>query len=159
MIKMNRKFLIIVIITTILLWGCSSSQAFFGGPPDKEGASDKAPRGEKMVERLAKELNLTKVQKDKFLSVTTEIEKTAKEIRAKDRELMDKIEKELLKDNPDMKVIRSLMQTINQNMTEIQFSRLSHLVEFRKELTTEQREKFKGLINNREKRGKKARGD
>jgi Spy/CpxP family protein refolding chaperone len=158
MIRMKNKVIITLIIAVILLWGSSSSQAFFGGP-DKEGVSDKSARSEKMVDRMTKDLNLNKEQKDKFTADTEEIEKTAKEIRTKDRELMDKIQKELLKDNPDMKVIRSLMETINQNMTDIQFKRISHLVEFRKVLTPEQREKFKAMIDNREKREKKTRGD
>jgi len=159
MVQMKNKAIITVIIAMILLWGSSSSQAFFGGPQDKEGTPDKSARSEKMVERMTKELNLTKEQKEKFTADTKEIEKTAKEIRTKDRELMDKIQKELLKDSPDMKIIRSLMETINQNMTEIQFKRISHLVEFRKTLTPEQREKFKTMIDDKGKQGKKTRGD
>jgi Spy/CpxP family protein refolding chaperone len=107
---------------------------------------EKRPEPGKMVERMAKDIGLTKEQKDKFIEGAKKIEEIAKASREKDREIMDKIEAEMVKDSPDTRMIHSYLLQISQNRTEIQFKRLEQMIELRKGLTPEQKTKLEQLM-------------
>jgi len=110
------------------------------------------PSPEKMIEKMSKELGLTKEQQDKYLDEAKKIEKEAEESNAKNKEIFDKIEQELLKDSPDKQAIRGYMDQISQNRTGIQFKRMEQMIELKKELTAEQRKKFEEFMYNRKKK-------
>jgi Spy/CpxP family protein refolding chaperone len=121
---------------------------------------------EKMVERIAKELNLTQQQKDKFVTGAKQVEEEAGKVRIANKEIFTKIEKELAKDSPDSKQINSYLQEMNNNQTKIQFKRMEQLIQLRKELTPEQKiklenlmKKKKGQFNKRHDIIRKSKGD
>ena len=119
---------------------------------------DRRPEPGKMVERMAKDLGLTKEQKEKFIAEARQIEEGNKQSRQKDREIMNKIEEEMVKESPDTKMIHSYLQEIGRNRTEIQFKRLEQMIKLRKELTPEQREKLQKIMKMNKERITRWRG-
>ncbi|MBI5699449.1 periplasmic heavy metal sensor [Candidatus Saganbacteria bacterium] len=146
---MIRKYFLAILLITVVLSGISLGVPLFGPPRDKD------PMAERMIERMAKDIGLTQQQKDKFLSGAKQIEEEAKEIHSKNKELFDKIEKEILKESPDSKAIYGNMQLISRNMTQIQFKRMDQIIQLRKELTPEQKAKLEKIIRGRKEREKK----
>jgi Spy/CpxP family protein refolding chaperone len=112
-------------------------------------------RPERRFEGIAKELGLTPEQKVRFMKAARQVEEEAKVINRKNKELFDKIEKELVKEAPDSKVIYGYMQQIGQNNTQIQFKRMDQIIQLRKELAPEQRTKFEKMMKERKEQEKK----
>lgn len=137
---MMRKNVLTMMLVVAILAGVSSGALAFG-PQRAKGLP-----AEKMIERMAKDIGLTQQQKDKFLAGAKQIEEEAKDIHSRNREIFDKIEKELLKESPDSKAIYGYMQQISQNNTRIQFKRMDQIIQLRKELTPEQRTKLEKIM-------------
>lgn len=141
---MNKRIWLV-----LLLVGAIASGALAFGP----GGDRRPPSPEEMIGRLAKELNLTAEQKDKFLAGAKQSEAAAKEMMGKNRVIFGEIEKELLKEDPDRNVIHKDIQQISQNDAEIQIQRMDQMIELRKQLTAEQKDKLAKIMQaNQEKR-------
>jgi len=137
---MIRRCLIVVLLVGVVLAGFSSGALAFGSRAFSAG---------KMIDRIASDLQLTKQQKDKLLSGAKQAEEEAKDLHSKNREIYGKIQKELLKDLPDRKVLSDFLQQISQNNAQIQLKRMERIIELRKELTPEQKTKFENLLRNK----------
>jgi len=118
---------------------------------------ERGPKAEQMIEKMAKDIGLSQEQKEKFLAGAKKIEAAEKENRGKNKELSDKIEKELIKESPDSKIIYGYMQQISQNMTQIQFMRMEQIIQLRKELTPEQKSKMDQLMQAKKEQASKQR--
>jgi Spy/CpxP family protein refolding chaperone len=138
--EMIRRCLIVVLLVGVVLAGFSSGALAFGS---------RAFSAEKMIDRIASDLGLTKQQKDKLLSGAKQVEEEAKDLHSKNREIYGKIEKELIKDAPDRGVLSDFLQQISQNNAQIHLKRMEQIIELRKELTPEQRTKFEKLMGER----------
>ncbi|MDD4178742.1 MAG: periplasmic heavy metal sensor [Candidatus Margulisbacteria bacterium] len=139
------KKVLILFLTVILLAG--GALAAFEPPPKGR------PSPEKMINRLAKDLDLSSEQKTKLLARAKVTEEEAEKINEKNRALFAEIEKELLKDSPSSKTIYGLMQQVGRNRTEIEFKRMEQMLELRRELTQEQKTKFEKMMQAGKKRG------
>jgi Spy/CpxP family protein refolding chaperone len=153
---MRKSASIILVIAVAAMFSATLAFAMpgeGGPPPGPDG--DKGPNIEKMAGEFAKTLKLTKQQKEKFIKDAKEIEKSAKESRKKDREIMKKMDAEMLKESPDLNAIHGYLENMNKNRTESEFKRISHIIQFRKELTPDQRKKLDQIFKDREKRDHK----
>ncbi len=147
---MNRKYLLFIVVGIIFIG--ISSQAFALWPMGDKQAAPKNRRPEKMIERLAKELGLTAQQKDKYVAQEKKIDEERKAVDVTNKEIFNKIEEELLKDNPDRKVIFDHMQQISQNMNQIQLKRMGQIIDLRKELTPDQKIKLENIMKDMKQR-------
>jgi len=136
---MNVKTLALV-CAMVVFSGIAANAFSFGPRIGRE--SNKELR----IERLAKELGLTDVQKEKYLLGAKQIEKDAKETRLKNKTLFGDIEKELLKETPDISIIKNILQEINNNNSQMQLKRIEQLIQLRKELSPEQKTKLEAMI-------------
>ena len=137
----GKKIFGILVVIGIVAGLTSGAFAFdfkFKGTPP--------PSPEKFIERMAKDLGLSKEQTDKLTAGAKQVEEQAKEMRAKNKELFGQIEKELMKDSPDSKTIYGYMQEIGQNNTQIQFKRMEQIILLRKELNPEQKAKLEKFM-------------
>ena len=148
---MKNSKLMMMFLAGILLVGFSSQVLAFEPSPGAPGR--RGPSPEKMVEKLAKDIGLTSEQKDKFLEEGKKLEEQAKQIRAKNKDLFDSIEKELQKNAPDSKVIYGYMQQISQNDLQIRFKRMEQIIAMKKELTPEQKARLDKLMKDRQEKG------
>ena len=139
---MKGKNLFILFLIGVFLLGFSSCAFAMGRMPAHMG-------GEKLVERMGKHLELTDAQKDKLLTIVKETEEEIEKIRLKNKELLEKLNGEMQKDHPDKASINRYVEEVGQNMTQAQIKRMNVILEFRKELTPEQLEKFKELHKKR----------
>ena len=138
------------LLAALLIAGVLSGASFglpLFGPPQEKG-----PMVERMIEGMAKDIGLTQPQKEKFLAGAKRIEEEAKIIQSKNKGIFDKIEKELLRESPDSKIIYGYMQQISQNTTLIQFKRMDQIIQLRRELTPEQKTKLEKLTEERKRR-------
>ncbi|MBU0572933.1 MAG: periplasmic heavy metal sensor [Candidatus Margulisbacteria bacterium] len=100
---------------------------------------------EKVSDRFAKELGLSAEQKQSFEAGAKVVEEAIKPINEQNKELHDRIAEELKKDDPNKDVIYGYLEQISKNNTQMHFKRVEHLLEFRKELAPEQKEKLKEM--------------
>lgn len=103
------------------------------------------PTAEKRIEKIVRELGLSQQQKDKYLAGAKKLEEEAKTIRAQNREILGKIEKEVLKEAPDRKAIHDLLGQISRNKAQLQVKRMDQMLDLRSELTPEQKTRFEKL--------------
>ena len=134
---MIKKVLILSLAVILLAGG---ALAAFEPPPKGR------PSPEKMINRLAKDLDLSSKQKTKLLARAKATEEEAEKINEKNRVLFAEIEKELLKDDPSSKAIHGFMQQLGQNRTQVEFKRMEQMLELRRELTPEQKIKFEKIM-------------
>jgi len=141
---MKIKLLFVAFLVSTLIASCPLPSCAMGGPMGHDG-------GKKMVERLAKDLALTKEQKEKLVKMTAETDKQTNALEAKNGGLFDKMQAEIEKDKPDTAVISKLLNEIGKNRTEAEIKRLNTLIEFKKCLTPEQVNRFKEIRKRQEK--------
>ena len=145
-----------LIIAAIIIG--SSSLAFGFGPEPGRGHGEGPEPGkgpEKFIERIGKDLELTKQQQDKLLTEAKQGEKEAGQIRSKNKDLFDKIEKELLKDSPDRDLLHNYIQQISQNNAQMEMKRMDQMIDLRKELTPAQKAKLEKIMKDRKEKEKK----
>ena len=147
-IKMKIKCLIVLLAVFMVAAVVSKAEAFAGPAP-------KRPSIDKLADRMAKDLDLTDKQKSNFLDRAKKTKEEPEGLLAKNKGLMEKMQAELGKDNPNRDVIHNYVQEIGKNRTEMQFKRLDDLLEFRKQLTPEQQKKFKEMHAKRKEKAKK----
>ena len=107
---------------------------------------------EKRIERFAKALGLTQEQKDQYIKESNKMKDEARNLNAKNKELFGIVEKELLKDSPDKGLIANSIEQIGKNRTKIQISRMNQIIELRKNLTPEQKEKLEKMMSSKKDR-------
>ena len=131
-----------VLLSALIAVSLSSGSLAFGHRPDKPF---RAP-GERMMEKIASDLGLSKEQKEKYTVMAKQLEEESKTIRAKNKEFFDKIGKELAKDSPDRDLLYNYMQQISKNEDQIRLKRMDQMIALRKELTKEQKKKLEDLM-------------
>ncbi|KPJ66099.1 hypothetical protein AMJ44_08975 [candidate division WOR-1 bacterium DG_54_3] len=142
--KINKVVVgVLVVFLTVVL--ASEAFAWWG--------KEKRPAPEQRSERIAKRLELTEEQKAKFKDQREKMQKYVEGTRDEFRELGKKLKTELEKDNPNRATVQSLIRKIGQKQTEMQLRRMDSLLELRKILTSEQRQKFKKMLGPGQKRG------
>lgn len=142
--------MIIKRVLTVLLVGIMLAGAALAFPPFDRPAN-KRPHGNRMIERIAKDLGLTAQQKEKLLVEAKTLENEAEKVKTNNQVLFKQIDQELLKDVPNDKLIYNSIQQISQNNTTIQFKRMEQMIKLRKGLTPEQKKKLeKSLHQKRE---------
>lgn len=135
------RALVIVLVLTAL-----SSQALAAwGRNDRADKSDR----QEIAAAIAKKLNLTQDQIDKFKAEEQNRQKTIEADRQKIKELGDKLKEELAKDSPDRNAVNALITQIGAQMTDMRIARTDSLLKLRETLTPEQKEKFKEMLNKR----------
>jgi len=132
---MSLKKLVAMSLALLVLFSASSAFAWgeFGRRPEKAG------------NRFCKELGLTAEQKEKFLAGDKALKDAEKPLIEDNKKLFEKLDAEIKKDLPNKIMIRGTLKQIEANNAEMRFKRLEHLIEFRKELTPEQKEKLKTM--------------
>lgn len=139
------------VLVILVLVAVSSSPAFalwnrgdkpLGYARDKPGGSEPG----KLVERIARRLNLTAEQKEKFTAQSKKLQKDIAANRDKIKDFSAKLRAEMQKDTPDKNIIHRLIRDLDQTRTEMQIVRIDSLLDLRKILTPEQKEKFKKLL-------------
>ena len=150
--KMSRGLFAVLILALL----CSAAVAF--DRPNKRPMFP--PPHEKMMERMAKDLGLTKEQKAKYTAMAKQLEEESTAMRSKNKEFFDKIGSELAKDSPNRDLLFGYMQQISKNEDQMRLKRMDQMIQLRKELTPEQKAKLEKLMKQgREKHnGEQGRG-
>ncbi|MFA5839496.1 MAG: Spy/CpxP family protein refolding chaperone [Candidatus Margulisiibacteriota bacterium] len=144
---MMRKYVLVLIMGMLLLVGRAMADPQVG-PPQSHSP-------EKMIEKMAKDLELTDQQKEKFVADANRVEEKAKSIREKNRQLFDKVQVEVSLDNPDMKKVASYIQEISKNDAQIHLMRIERIVELRKFLSPEQKKKLDAIMKQKKEEKRK----
>ena len=146
---MKKSVLKVLSLLVVLSFFAGSSYAF--GP--KGGGFGFPPIGV-----LVKELKLTSEQKDQLIDLFNQTQKEMIKTRAEMRITMIDLRTEMMKDNPDEKVINNLIDKIGEYTKKLTGIRVSRHLEVKKILTPEQREKLRELILSRKwRRGPRGR--
>ena len=140
---MKKENLFQALVVVLLLTAFASQALAAWGRNDKGGSSDR----QQMSAAIAKKLNLTQEQIDKFKAEEQERQKTIEADRQKTKELGDKLKEELAKDAPDKNTVHDLITQIGAQTTDMRIARTDSLLKLRDMLTPEQKEKFKELLN------------
>ncbi len=137
---------------SVVLALCLSGGSFaFGKGPGKHPGDP----GERMMGRIVSELGLSQEQKDKYLTMAKTLEEEAKAIRAKNKDLFEKMNKELTKDSPNRDQLYSYLQQISKNEDQIRLKRMDQMIALRKDLTKEQKAKLEDLMKQGREKAKK----
>jgi Spy/CpxP family protein refolding chaperone len=136
---MKFKFVPVMFLVLGLVISGSMSAYPMGRPMGQGG--DK-----KFVERLTKDLGLTKDQKDKLVAQFKKVDEEVKPIMDRNRDLMQKMEQEIQKDSPSISQLSGYLEKIGGNSIQIQIKRITAVVEFKKDLTPEQKDKFNKIM-------------
>lgn len=161
----TRKMLIGVCVVLLSVALATQSLAWWGG-----GDKAKKIEPEKRMERIAEKLDLTEEQKEKFKALVEEqkeekkVKMKAKREKSEERkaegekikDLAKKMKEELRKDAPDRNKIHGYIKQMSEIRTGMQIKRIDSLLELRKSLTPEQKEKFKKMTHTGKKRLPKA---
>lgn len=105
------------------------------------------PNRQNIMTVLAKKLDLTQDQIDKFRAGEQEQKKAMEAGRQKIKELGDKLKNELAKDSPDKNKVHDLISQIGAQTTQLQVVRTDSLLKLKALLTPEQKEKFRKLLD------------
>jgi len=130
-----------MLVVGLLLVFCLGSSSYAFGMKPELGR----PQSKKMMEKLAKELSLTKEQQISFIAQEKQIQEKDQQIRLENAKIMDKIQQEIKKDQPDMKVIKKYVEQISQDQGQIHLRRIENIIQFRQQLTIDQKKKFDEL--------------
>jgi periplasmic protein CpxP/Spy len=141
MLKRENVVGALVIMLVLLVF---SSQAFAAWGRNNKGGK---PDRQEMGAAIAKKLNLTQDQIDKFKAEEQNRQKTIEADRQKIKELGDKLKEELGKDSPDRNTVHNLITQIGAQMTQMRIARTDSLLKLRETLTPEQKNKFKEMLN------------
>ncbi|MFH1361037.1 MAG: periplasmic heavy metal sensor [bacterium] len=120
------------------------------------GWRDRGFDKDKMAERMCKELNLSDEQKDKFMSNNKQMQSEMKKHHEEVKKYMDIVRQELEKDSPNRGKIHQEITKVEAVNTKIHLKRIDSLLELKKMLTPEQRERFKKMGRKMRQHEKKA---
>jgi Spy/CpxP family protein refolding chaperone len=133
---MNAKKILVLGLLFLFCSGWSTANAF--GMKPESGR----PQPKRMMGKLVKQLNLTKEQQENFLAQEKLIQEKDLQIRKANAKIMDKIQQEIKKDQPDLKIIKKYIDQVQQNQSLVHLSRIENMIQFRKQLSAEQKKKF-----------------
>lgn len=97
-------------------------------------------------EKMMMGLNLSEEQQAKLADMRLQMQKEMIPLRSDLQSLRSKLKLEIVKDNPDQKVIDNLLTQISDKRKQIMKMRIQHQQELRKLLSPEQRKKFDAMI-------------
>lgn len=140
---LQRENVFRALVVMLVLTALSSQALAAWGRNNKAGKPDR----QEIAVAIAKKLNLTQDQIDKFKAEEQNRQKTIEADRQKIKELGDKLKDELAKDSPDRNTVHNLITQIGAQMTDMRIARTDSLLKLRETLTPEQKEKFKELLN------------
>lgn len=119
---------------------------FMGRPGGPTGVASTEIRSQ----RLMGVLGLTDEQRERIFAREKDIEKEIAPMRQSITSLRSDINKELSYDSPNNARINDLLDRISVKMTEIQKKKISYMLWVRQQLTPEQKQKLKGLMEQNE---------
>ena len=145
---MRIKNWLVILFAAGLLVSIPSQSLAWGRRPQPE----KIDR-EEIMDRIERKLELTKEQQEQFKAHR---EKEQQQLKAHLKEMEtfgDKFKSELEKDQPDRQALYQQIKIMNQKRLEMEIQRVDSLLELRKMLTPKQRELFKEMTKEQERRG------
>ena len=104
------------------------------------------PKQAQAVKKIVTELELTEVQKELFKQHREDMKKETEAHRDKVKKLAESMKEEMAKDEPSQLVIHQTIRQINALNTDMQIKRVDSLLKLRQNLTPEQRQKFKKML-------------
>jgi len=131
----GKSWLVLLVMVCMLMGLSSQAQAWWGR--------------EKPRKTIARRLELTEGQKKKFEAVEEETKKEMKASQKQIKEIGEKFKAELQKDTPDRNAVHRHIQELSKVRTRMEIKRMDSMLELRKMLTPEQREKFKHMVGHR----------
>lgn len=117
------------------------------GPPDMEMCC--GPDGERHMERMTKELNLTREQQAKAKAMHEKHQPAMKAQREKMKPLHDELRKLLEADKVDLAAVRNKLQAISAVHVEMRMLHIQGRLEFESILTPEQKTKLREMHKQR----------
>jgi len=108
----------------------------------RDGKKERGFDRGKMTERVCRELKLSDEQKDKFMNNNKQMQVEMKKHHAEVKNHLEMIRQELKKDSPDRGKISREINKVESINAKIHLKRIDSLLELKKTLTPEQRERF-----------------
>jgi Spy/CpxP family protein refolding chaperone len=118
--------------------------------PDEAGEERYAPR----IERLAERLGLSEAQIEVMTNIHAEAQQVRITLRKESMRLHNELQGEMLKDEPSESKVLDLAEQIGRVRIKQQQSRLTQQLAIREQLTSEQRDKFLLMTEQRHKKGR-----
>lgn len=145
---MKGKKVLSFLLAVFLVAGLASQSLAWGRGPRKGKFNH-----EKIQKMIGKKLDLTEEQQKQFKTHGDQMKKEREAHKEEMKAVGDKIKAELEKDNPNRRILHNLVRRASQKRTAMEIKRMDSLLDLRKTLTPEQREKFKEMTKRRDKRG------
>ena len=140
---MKKPFGLIFVVICVIL-AAAFSQGFLNKACGK-GMAGQGKSGGMMLD-----LGLTGAQKDLINTREADLEKNLLPLKDIIRDLKYQLDSELLLDSPDKAKINDLTDRISDKMTEVQKRKLGFMLWMREQLTPEQKQRLKTLMESRE---------
>lgn len=106
-------------------------------------------QGRQVGDRMAEALKLTPDQRKKIQTLRGQQQKEQQKKRLDMKELRLKIRRELLKDNPDVSVIKSYIDKNSRIQADLELARIKHILQLKKILSKEQFVSFQRMMKRR----------
>lgn len=106
-------------------------------------------QGRQVGDRMAEALKLTPDQRKKIQTLRGQQQKEQQKQRLDMKELRLKIRRELLKDNPDVSVIKSYIDKNARIQADLELARIKHILQLKKILSKEQFVSFQRMMKRR----------
>ena len=106
-------------------------------------------QGRQVGDRMAEALKLTPDQRKKIQTLRGQQQKEQQKQRLDMKELRLKIRRELLKDNPDISVIKSYIDKNARIQADLELARIKHILQLKKILSKEQFVSFQRMMKRR----------
>ena len=106
-------------------------------------------QGRQVGDRMAEALKLTPDQHKKIQTLRGQQQKEQQKQRLDMKELRLKIRRELLKDNPDVSVIKSYIDINARIQADLELARIKHILQLKKILSKEQFVSFQRMMKRR----------
>ena len=142
--KNSQTRLALFVVGLIVIIAFPASAAWWDGGRGRGGAEGQKINPENMI---AAKLKLTPDQVTKFKEQRERISQEAVVERLKIKELTEKLNTEMLLDQPDQSKIENYIKAIGTVRAEIWLKRMAAMLEMQKSLTSEQKQEFKKMFN------------
>jgi Spy/CpxP family protein refolding chaperone len=148
--KMRNLLVLVLSLATLALWAERPHHGDGMGPGPHKGHGD--PK--KHLERMTKELSLTKEQQEKAKAFHETREALMKTQREKMQPLHEELRKLLEADKVDLAAVRRQLELIGKGHVEMRMQDIQGRLEFEALLTPEQKKKLKAMHKKRMEHGK-----
>ncbi len=142
---MKRKIFIISLITIFIMFK-SFSQGFWNSDPPKNPPRDRVMEN---IQIIKQQLNLTEDQVKKIENLTIETREKIQIKHLEIQKIMISIREEMLKENPNLDTINSLLEKKHKIEAEIDFLTIKRDLDIKAILSPEQFSKWQLLIGRR----------